>query len=141
MVSTVRVLATAGARRGQQVSPENPTLSRRILRRLPSRRRNPAFLQIVRTGSPALVSNRLLSAITANDRRPPLPAIRDFATWAPLLAILWGSQQGVDYAGGYVDGPVGYRGGVGSPTSPPPPPLSPPRVTPLPPPPPTPPPP
>src|SRR5258708_18794842 len=113
MVSTVRVLATAGARRGQQVSPENPTLSRRILRRLPSRRRNPAFLQIVRTGAPALVSNRLLSAITANDRRPPLPAIRDFATWAPLLAILWGSQQGVDYAGGLVGGPGGFPGGVG----------------------------
>jgi cell wall assembly regulator SMI1 len=54
-----------------------------------------------------------LSAITANDRRPPLPAIRDFATWAPLLAILWGSQQGVDYAGGYVDGQVDCRGGFG----------------------------
>src|SRR5260370_41167771 len=100
MVSTVRVLATAGARRGQQVSPENPTLSRRILRRLPSRLRHPAFLHIVRTGSPALVSNRLLSAITTNDRRPPLPAIRDFATLGPLLALLCASQQGDVYAAG-----------------------------------------
>lgn len=42
-----------------------------------------------------------------------MPAIRDFATWAPLLAILWGSQQGVEYAGGYVDGQADYRGGFG----------------------------
>src|SRR5258708_20706635 len=75
--------------------------------------RNPASLQIFRPGSPAWVSNRFLSAFTANDRRPPLPAIRDFVTWAPLLAILWGSQQGVDYAGGYVDGQGDYRGGFG----------------------------
>ncbi|MGE5286157.1 MAG: hypothetical protein ACM3ML_02935 [Micromonosporaceae bacterium] len=37
-----------------------------------------------------------MSAITADDRGAPLPAIRDFATWAPLLATLWGSQQGVE---------------------------------------------
>jgi cell wall assembly regulator SMI1 len=53
-----------------------------------------------------------LPAIAANDRRPPLPpSIRDFETWAPLLALLWaGDQEGLASPGGYVAGHVGRRG-------------------------------
>jgi cell wall assembly regulator SMI1 len=53
-----------------------------------------------------------LPAIAANDRRPPLPlSIRDFGTWAPLLALLRaGDQQGLASPGGYVAGHVGRSG-------------------------------
>jgi hypothetical protein len=39
------------------------------------------------------------------------PSIRDFGTWAPLLALLWaGDQQGLSSPGGYLAGHVGRRG-------------------------------
>ncbi len=38
-------------------------------------------------------------------------SIRDFGTWAPLLALLWaGDQQGLSSPGGYVAGHVDRRG-------------------------------